>query len=248
MKNEYLNRIKNSRTLNTYKNYKGIVNLLSSSPTPQEIDKLIGGWKERKLSPNTIKTKLIAVAQYIKFVNGRQPVKHFNEIMDQCSYRGEEKIIRVPDADNIINQSTGKYKLIFSLAAKCGLRVSEITNLEWSDIGKDFILIRNSKSKKERQIPIPNSVWKLISEYKSEKENGIGKLFSVSANQIWREVKKYNTHPHALRHFYATTLLNKDVNLEVVRQVLGHSSLKTTQKYLHIDGKKIKEDVLGVIK
>lgn len=134
-------------------------------------------------------------------------------------------------------------KLIISLLYGCGLRVSELTGLQWSQIqlSRKCLLVRG-KGNKERIVAIPNSVSKLLSEYSSNADEP--KLFSqYDQRKVYSVVQKWckragivrNINPHALRHSYATHLLASGADLRSIQELLGHESLTATQKYTHLN-------------
>lgn len=244
MKNEFMTRIRNTKSDNTIKIYQKVIDILPSIPRPADIDNLIQGW--HGASKNTIRLRLTVISLYLKFIRNRMEVPQYDEMQDYLkSYRGEKKNPKIPtEIENVIQNSNMKYKLITGLGAYAGLRVSEIVNLNVNDIGNEFITIRNTKSKQDRIVPIPSPLREILSQFSKQ---SLEIALKTNSKTVWSYLhRKFNLHPHQLRHFYATQLVQNDVNLETVRTVLGHKSLTTTQRYIHLTGNKIKSDVLGV--
>jgi integrase/recombinase XerD len=141
------------------------------------------------------------------------------------------------------------YALILFLYAT-GTRISECLALRREDIDGDWLHIRHAKGEKERIVPIANIAKKAIDAYliemKSQKEfvwfnyKG-GSLSRISAYKITQ--KYLGVSPHVLRHSYATSLITGGADLRVVQELLGHSSLLTTQIYTHIQKQDLKETV-----
>ncbi|MEM7827896.1 MAG: tyrosine-type recombinase/integrase [Candidatus Aenigmatarchaeota archaeon] len=142
------------------------------------------------------------------------------------------------------------------LLLKClfylGLRNSEVQKLRIEDIDliNRHVKIVAGKGKKDRYVPIP--IPELVNEIKAyigERRDGF--LFYLSDRHIRRIVKKYaklagirkyeEVHPHTLRHSYATLLQNKGVPLNVIQEMLGHSSIETTTIYVHLGLEKMRE-------
>ena len=146
-----------------------------------------------------------------------------------------------------------------------GIRVSELVALDENNI--DFFggMIKVlGKGKKERLVPIGSHAIKAINEYvdskpksnesKKEKTSGSGPLFlnrfgaRLSARSVSRSLDKYLkisglnqlTSPHTFRHSFATHLLDKGADLRSVQEMLGHSSLSTTQIYTHVTTERLK--------
>ena len=141
------------------------------------------------------------------------------------------------------------YALILFLYAT-GTRISECLELGREDIDGEWLHVRHAKGEKERIIPIAKVAVKAIDEYlndfKYEKDfiwaNYKGdKLSRISAYKITQ--KYLGVSPHVLRHSYATSLISGGADLRVVQELLGHSSLLTTQIYTHIQKQDLKETV-----
>jgi integrase/recombinase XerD len=163
------------------------------------------------------------------------------------------KLTKVIDVDFLLQQiekiENRKHKAIISLTVSVGLRVSEVINLKLSDINSPRmeITIRQAKGKKDRVVPLTEKVRKNLRLYyvdylpKEYLFNGqfSNKYSSRSCNQI---VKKYlgkQHHMHELRHTAATTLFERGTDLKYIKELLGHSSLKTTEIYTHVRPKSL---------
>ncbi len=154
-------------------------------------------------------------------------------------------------------------RAIIELLYACGLRVSELINLRFSDIFfDDEIITIFGKGSKERVIPIGTEAIKWLDTYekkarnfllKDNKEEGIVFLNQrgkkITRMGVWKIIDKYvkqttinfSVHPHSFRHAFATHLLEGGADLRVVQEMLGHSSITTTQIYTHLDKSYIKE-------
>ncbi len=153
----------------------------------------------------------------------------------------------------LIDRSTwiGKrdYALILFLYAT-GARISEALEIQKSDIEDEWVKIRHAKGQKERIVPIAPVALEALREYldavEFDKEylwynyKG-GKLSRISAFKITQ--KYLGVSPHVLRHSYATSLISGGADLRVVQELLGHSSLVTTQIYTHIQKQHLKDTV-----
>lgn len=150
-------------------------------------------------------------------------------------------------------------KLILSLFYGTGIRLSELINLKDKDLYLEEYLIRViGKNNKERIIPYPRSMNKLINEYlqvrlETFSEQTSVRFFQTSKGKslyeklVYRVVKKNlslvttleKKSPHVLRHTYATHLLNRGADLNAVKELLGHSNLAATQVYTHTTTEKL---------
>ena len=151
-------------------------------------------------------------------------------------------------------------RVIIELLYACGLRVSEAANALLSNLDFDEALIRVcGKGSKERIVPIGVPALKLLQKYINEarpellKSKTAPTIFltksgkKMARERIWEIVKLAalragickNIHPHTLRHSFATHLLNNGADLRVIQELLGHSSITTTEIYTHVDQKRL---------
>lgn len=147
-----------------------------------------------------------------------------------------------------------KHTLIIKLLYGTGLRVSEVIQLKKSEINFEEALIKVhlGKGKKDRFVKLPESVIEELrnfsnmgdSIYLFESQKG-GKLsiktiqLILSKNAQKAGIKK-RVYPHLLRHSFATHLLEQGTDLRIIQKLLGHSSIKTTQRYTQISQASIK--------
>jgi site-specific recombinase XerD len=162
--------------------------------------------------------------------------------------RSEKKLPQIIEKEFLLEKiskiSNLKHKAIISLAYSTGMRVSEVCNLKISDIDSKrmLITIRQAKGRKDRVVPLSETILVLLRNYfkvyrpKEYLLNGQSSLrySHRSCNQI---VKKYvgaDYHFHLLRHSTATTLLESGTDVRVIQKILGHQSVKTTEIYTHV--------------
>lgn len=148
----------------------------------------------------------------------------------------------------------------------CGLRVSELVNLEISKISADegYLVVRG-KGNKERLVPMSDTAIAEIDDYLPDRaalpikpgEENI--LFlnrrgrRLTRERIFQIVKslaenagiRKTISPHTLRHSFATHLLEGGANLRAIQQMLGHESIATTQIYIHLDRSTLRSDILA---
>ena len=143
-------------------------------------------------------------------------------------------------------------KAILILLYGCGLRISEALSLNIGDISENSTFLRiKGKGNKERIVPLLPLIWQNISAYleQSPYHLTLGQPLFVGARGerlspriIQRQMQKLRNFlqlpdtltPHALRHSFATQLLAQGVDLRSIQQLLGHSSLMTTQRYTEV--------------
>jgi len=141
------------------------------------------------------------------------------------------------------------YALFIFLYAT-GVRVSECIELTTADLIEDkLIKVNNGKGSKDRIVPIAMKAVEALKEYielcpfdtsKNLWVNYRGKKISrISIFKITKQCA--NISPHKLRHSYATHMYNNGMDLMVLSQLLGHENIETTEIYLHVDNKQLKE-------
>jgi integrase/recombinase XerD len=162
--------------------------------------------------------------------------------------RKEKKLPRVIDVELIKERLSKiqnlKHKAILTLTYSVGLRVSEVTNLKIEDIDSKRMLIhiKNAKGKKDRIVPLSQTVLELLREYWREykpKEylfNGQtnNKYSTGSCQKIYKRYIDNTSSIHTLRHSSATNLLENGTDIRIIQKILGHSSSKTTEIYTHV--------------
>ena len=149
------------------------------------------------------------------------------------------------------------YKVIFELLYGCALRVSELCNLNYSNLDLRQKTLRVlGKGSKMRIVPVGDKSIEIIEEYlKYKKFNASSEplLTDTKGNRIYprlvhRVVNKYlskvtdikKKSPHILRHCAATHMLDNGADLRAVKEILGHENLSTTQIYTHVSIERLK--------
>lgn len=173
------------------------------------------------------------------------------------------KLLSAPDRITCSRVSKFKIrdKLILTLFIYTGIRKSELLGLNWQDIdlGSNYLIVRKSKNKTDRVIPLHDKVSKLLDLYLSIRlpltDNALiigeqGKrLTKASLNNLFKRCinlsgltgKGYTIH--SLRHTFATRLLARDVNLVKIKNLLGHRSIESTEIYLHTTSKELADSI-----
>jgi integrase/recombinase XerD len=150
-----------------------------------------------------------------------------------------------------------KHKMMLSLIYACGLRRSELLNLGLKDIhsARNLLVIRQSKGKKDRIVPIGNKLIESLREYFKQfkpktwlfEGQIIGEKYSARSLElvlkkscIIANINKPVTL-HWLRHSYATHILESGTDLRFIQELLGHNSSRTTEIYTHVSQKSIQQ-------
>jgi integrase/recombinase XerD len=150
-----------------------------------------------------------------------------------------------------------KHKAMLSLIYSCGLRRGELLNLKLKDIDskRGLIIVRQSKGRKDRIVPLSEKILKLLRNYyiaykpkewlfEGQQENSRYAENSL-AHVLKQALEKSNIHKpvtlHWLRHSYATHLLENGTDLRYIQEILGHSRSTTTEIYTHVSNKSIQK-------
>ena len=163
------------------------------------------------------------------------------------------------------NEFEARNKAILELLYSSGLRISELTSLELSNIDLDECLVRvMGKGSKERIVPISDLAIKYLKIYvkdyradlvKKETNNYVylnnhGK--KMTRQGVFKMIKKLTSEkginkdvsPHTLRHSIATHMLENGADLRIIQEFLGHENIGTTQIYTHLTNEKLKNDYM----
>ena len=161
-----------------------------------------------------------------------------------------EDILRVVDAIAIKDWISLRDRALILFLYATGVRVSEAVGATIDDIDGIWLRVRYAKGEKERVVPVANSALEALELYLNERADSTPNLFvnykykALSRVSIFKIIKKYlGVSPHVLRHSYATSLILGGADLRVVQELLGHSSLLTTQVYTHIKKPHLKDTV-----
>jgi integrase/recombinase XerD len=147
--------------------------------------------------------------------------------------------------------------LMITLAARCGLRVSELVSIQAGqfDAGQGILHVRG-KGGKERMIPVPDNLIRAFRQAIARADPGNGSRIFVTRrfrkpmtrqgfNKLLHErcdaAKVPRINPHSLRHAYATNLSEGGADPIAIKELLGHSDISTTQIYAHLSTKHLRE-------
>lgn len=163
----------------------------------------------------------------------------------------------------LITPNDYRNKAILELLYATGIRISELVNLEFTNLDKGNELLRvMGKGRKERIIPIGEFAMEAINNYldnyrncfvKKDTNNYLflnyrGKLitrqgiFKIIKSECLKKGIKNTVSPHTLRHSFATHLLNNGADLRIIQELLGHDNITTTEIYTHLAQDELKKD------
>lgn len=225
------------------------------------------------ISPRSQARIVSGVKSFFKFLKNQQFIEHNPARMLENPQVGLHlpEVLTVAEIDamlaaiDLATPEGQRNRAIVETLYSCGLRVSELVNLE---IGKVFVdegyVIVTGKGSKERVVPISESALREISAWMDHRADidikpGEEQMLFVSRRgkrltrvMIFYIIKRLaelagirkEISPHTLRHSFATHLLEGGANLRAIQQMLGHESIATTELYLHLDRSHLREEIL----
>ena len=218
---------------------------------------------EKKYSKTSINRKIASLKSYFNFLvnidkiessplKGHKNLKSSSKIVIPFS---EDEIMQVFENFND-SKISDRDKLIIEIFYSTGLRREELINIKIQDIFlKEGLIKILGKRSKERLIPILPSLSKNLKNFISNNNNSkylfeTKKLKKISVSTVYRLINKYfrlvsskvKVSPHVLRHTFATHMLNNGADINTIKEILGHSSLSSTQIYTKIKLPKIVND------
>lgn len=241
--------------------FSEFVNTSPEKIDPVEVRGFIAQQISSGLSKTTAGRRLAAVRSFFRFLHREGYVKSnpAKVINTPRKPKTLPKFLTVDDVFNLIEKPEGigfmvaRDRAILELLYSSGIRVSELSGLDMGDINlRDGLVKVKGKGKKERIVPIGAKAIEAIRTYLVERmllKKRDAALFlnrrgsRLTERSIRRLVVKYarmvlldgRIGPHTLRHTFATHLLQAGADLRTIQELLGHSSLSTTQKYTHLD-------------
>lgn len=177
-----------------------------------------------------------------------------------------EEVDRMEASINLSKWEGQRNRAIIEVLFSCGLRVSELVNLRFSDVSlNDKFLRIVGKGSKERLVPISDAALREIQlwlfdrnlmkvkpgeqEYVFLNRRGAHLTRTMILIMIKRTAEEAGitktVSPHTLRHSFATALLKGGANLRAIQEMLGHENIKTTQIYTHIDITTLRDEILN---
>jgi site-specific recombinase XerD len=213
----------------------------------------LGRARPRKLAPATIARKLAAVRAFLRHALGKERVP-------DASF-APRRPLRLPDAprpqevDGELDALDGhaplaiRNRTLVELVYSAGLRSQEAVDLDLADVDFDQELVHvRGKGGKERVVPLGEEASLALAVYLRDvrpqlargAENAL--FLSVNGRRLdTSTLRRLLPHPHRLRHAFATHLLEGGADLRTIQELLGHSSLSTTQMYSHVDARRLRK-------
>lgn len=226
----------------------------------------LGELYARRNRPASIARRLAAMRSFFRFL-AREGIVKSNPARLASSPKLPKNLPAVPSVEKM-GQFLDRFpeseeilpvrdRAIFELLYGCGIRASELTGLDTTDVRDSERLLRvRGKGRKERLSPFGQKAAAALAAWMARRgrtdnpalflNHRGGRLTSRSVGRI---VKKYallfasdpGMHTHTFRHAYATHLLDSGADLRAIQELLGHAKLSTTQKYTHVSIQQLKD-------
>jgi integrase/recombinase XerC len=254
-----------AHTLRAYRKdlkvFSGAVNTAPENIDLIDVRGFIAGQIKQGLSKTTVGRRLSSIRSFFKFLY-REGFIRSNPAKLVSNPKMQKllpRFLSVDDVFSLVEQPDGigflpaRDRAILELLYSSGLRVSELSGLNTDEVNtKEHLVKVKGKGKKERIVPVGTKAIDVLKTYlierfllkSKEKALFLNRLGTrLTDRGVRRIVVKYakrmamNTRvgPHVLRHTFASHLLQGGADLRVIQELLGHSSLSTTQKYTHLD-------------
>ncbi len=275
---QYLDNLKNIKrySANTLKSYKkDLENFFEycSDYSKESLDsvseKFIKSYlmilTEKGIEKKSISRNLASIRGLFKY-SFQHDFIETNPASNISNPKAQRKLPEITTTDSILNiydladendENSKTIKIIFELLYGCALRVSELCDLNNSDLDLNSKTVRVfGKGSKVRIVPVGKKSIPIIEEYlefKNESDPHAALIVTKNKNRIYpryvyRIVNKYlskvsdikKKSPHVLRHSAATHMLDRGADLRAVKEILGHENLSTTQIYTHVSIERLK--------
>ena len=217
--------------------------------------------RSKNYAPSSVTRKIASIKGWFRWLKINEKIKNDPSVALESPKIPQKlpKVMSISEINKIFSsQLDCTEQAIFELLYGCGLRVSELTNLEIKNIDLNSKLLRCfGKGSKERIIPIGEKAKIAIQKYLELRNlypnSDSKKLFinkkgkNISRQEVYLlsqkvgEIIDKHISPHVFRHSFATHLLENGADLRVVQELLGHSSVSTTQLYTHVSKKRLKD-------
>ena len=210
------------------------------------------GSGRRRLSPASISRRLAAVRSFLRFTFGPARVpdgalapRRPRRLPDAPKIAEIENLLELADGDSPLAL---RNRALLELLYSGGLRSAEAVGLDLGDVDfeREVVHVRG-KGGKERVVPLGEEAAHHVARYL---RNGRPTLARGAVDALFLSargrrldtstVRRLVRHPHRLRHAFATHLLEGGADLRTIQELLGHSSLSTTQIYSHVDARRLR--------
>lgn len=242
--------------------------------TTSNLEELFAQQYDKGIKPRSMARMLSGIKSFFKYLFLEDYIqKNPAELIDAPSIGVKlPAVLSIEEIDNMLSvidvstmEGTRNYAIIETLYS-CGLRVSELTSLRFTNLFFDDGFIRvDGKGSKQRLVPISDVAIKKINNYLTYRNSMEAKKGSedylfiskrgtpISRITVFYYVKKYaeeagikkTISPHTLRHSFATHMIERGANIRYVQAMLGHEKITTTEMYTHLDRNFLRQEIIS---
>jgi site-specific recombinase XerD len=251
--------------LNALKHFVIWLDMPIEDVTQTKVSRYIDYLIAKRLKPKTINCHLNSIRQFYHYLREDEHMQVPNPIRKSHTLRMPKPLprhLKDEQVDSFFKTVKGpRDHAMFMLMLRCGLRVEEVANLTLKviDFKRRRLLIEDGKGAKDRIVYMSNdAILALVTYLKARPSTRGKKVFlvekgpfrgqSISIRGIQKHMEYYarkaglRVSCHHLRHTMATQLLNADAELVSIQDLLGHNSIKTTQRYCRVSNLKVQRD------
>jgi site-specific recombinase XerD len=207
-----------------------------------------------KLAPASISRKLAAVRAFLKHALGvarvpeaRLAPRRPRRLPDAPKLRDVDAELESLEGDTPLAL---RNRALVELVYSAGLRSAEAVGLDLGDVDfeQELVHVRSGKGGKDRVVPLGEEAAHWVARYLRDARPSLARgandalFLSARGKRLdTSTLRRLVPHPHRLRHAFATHLLEGGADLRTIQELLGHSSLSTTQMYSHVDAKRLRK-------
>ena len=221
------------------------------------IQRLLDSMRRRGDKPSTVRRKIYLLIRALGECHANGWLHHMPAMPSIPSgSSGRIRTVSSHEFEVLTRTMSALHRDLCSFLMYTGLRVGEALALMWKNIklgedahAKASVYVIKSKTGKARTVPIATEIWEMLHEYRrsatAQELDGAGPFTKVDYKAFSKEWLRCRTRvlnvddedlvPHALRHTFASHLINSGASLPVVQNLMGHSTLAATSVYLHLD-------------
>ncbi len=232
-----------------------------------DITPYLGYLHDRGLKKSSLRLKLAAVKSLFKYLFKKELIEK-NPAAAVISPKTEKKLpnyLQLKEVNKLLDYFDCttfegiRDKALVDIIYSCGLRISEVLEIKVNQIDKQERLLKViGKGNKERYVPIGSKTLETLREYESIRKSIVSNTKHLFIKSNGKKLDRFTAYrsvntamsaisdlsqksPHTLRHSFATHLLDNGADIRSVSEMLGHSSLSTTQVYTHLSIERLKD-------
>lgn len=251
--------------MNTLRHFVLWLDVPVEEVTHKKIQAYIDHLRNKRLEPKTINCHLDSIRGFYDYLHNEQEVVIANPVKRGYALRLSRPLprhLRDEEVVFLLNAvCNARDQAMFRIMLRCGMRVEEVANLTLAaiDIRRRKIFVENGKGAKDRVVYISDDALRALGQYLIVRPSSKArKLFLVekgpytgrpiSVRGIQKRIEYYakktglKVSCHHLRHTMATQLLNAEADLVTIQDLLGHTRIKTTQRYCKVSNLKVERD------